>query len=161
LVGFIFEFLKLDINDTVNPGSVNIYNNRTSQMYDDFKDFLVVHYMGGRTDSEFWKYIATGATQTDFVKDVLLMCNHRMPSNNDFKKYFGSTDWGLWSYVLAGTGKLSSETCKKELVNASVLPNGQTMEELAISTKKNMLANFENKIKNNMPYDKFIKYIKR
>jgi hypothetical protein len=84
-----------------------------------------------------------------------------MPSNNDFKKYFGSTDWGLWSYVLAGTGKLSSETCKKELVNASVLPNGQTMEELAISTKKNMLANFENKIKNNMPYDKFIKYIKR
>jgi tryptophan halogenase len=161
LIGFVFEFLKLEVTDTVNSGSINIYNNRTSQMYDDFKDFLVVHYMGGRTDSEFWKYIATGATQTDFVKDILLMCNHRMPSNHDFKKYAGSTDWGLWSYVLAGTGRLSSEICKKELINASVLPDGNTMEELAIATRKNMLSNFENKIKNNMPYDKFINYIKR
>jgi hypothetical protein len=84
-----------------------------------------------------------------------------MPSNPDFKKYAGSTDWGLWSYVLAGTGRLSSEICKKELINASVLPDGNTMEELAIATRKNMLSNFENKIKNNMPYDKFINYIKR
>jgi tryptophan halogenase len=64
---FVFEYLKPTVELTTNSGSINSYNRTVNRMYDDFKDFLVLHYMGGRSDSEFWKYISSGATKTEFV----------------------------------------------------------------------------------------------
>jgi len=55
--------------------------------------------MGGRTDTEFWRYISSGETKTEFVNDLLEMCKTRMPDNNDFPKYYGSAGWPLYSYV--------------------------------------------------------------
>ena len=40
------------------------------------KDFLVAHYTCGRKDTEFWKYINSGATATDFVKSMHEVCKH-------------------------------------------------------------------------------------
>jgi hypothetical protein len=75
--------------------------------------------MGGRTDTEFWRYISSGATKTDFVTDIIEMSKTRMPDTNDFPKYFGSAGWPLYSYVLAGIGLLTPEVALKELKNLS------------------------------------------
>lgn len=112
---FVFEYLRPTVEDTVNEGSRQIYNQRTRKMFDDLRDFLVAHYMGGRTDSEYWKYISSGATQTEFVSQLIEMSKHRMPSSHDFPTYYGSAGWPLYSYVLAGIGKLSKEVCSAEL----------------------------------------------
>lgn len=106
LIYFVFEYLKDTKDKTCNSGSINIYNKRTAKMYDDFKDFLNIHYMGARKDSEFWKYISTGKTQTEKTKDILEMCKHRLPSNKDYNQYIGGTDWGLYSYVLIGIRRI-------------------------------------------------------
>jgi tryptophan halogenase len=112
---FVFEYLRPTVEETVNSGSQQIYNQRTRRMFDDLRDFLVMHYMGGRDDSEYWRYISSGATQTEFVSHLLEMSKHRMPSNHDFPTYYGSAGWPLYSYVLAGIGRLSKDTCSKEL----------------------------------------------
>lgn len=112
---FVFEYLKSTLDDTMNEGSRNIHNNRVRKMYDDVKDFLVMHYMGGRDDSEFWKYIKTGVTQTDFVKDLLAMSKTKMPTIHDFPGYFGSAGWPLYSYVMAGLGLLDKTVATNEL----------------------------------------------
>jgi tryptophan halogenase len=112
---FVFEYLKSTLEETLNEGSQNIHNQRVRKMYDDVKDFLVMHYMGGRDDSEFWKYIKTGEVQTDFVKDLLAMSKVRIPTTHDFPGYFGSAGWPLYSYVMAGLGLLNKDVAANEL----------------------------------------------
>ena len=109
------EYVQPTIEDTLNPGSISIYNKRTRKLYDDVKDFLVLHYMGGRKDSEFWKHINSGATQTEFVKELLAMIKHRTPTVNDFPHYQGSAGWPLYSYVMEGINLLDKTKAGKEI----------------------------------------------
>jgi hypothetical protein len=84
-------------------------------MYDDLKDFLVLHYMGGREDSEFWKYIKTGVTKTEFVKELLEMVKTKMPTVNDFPLAQGSAGYGLYSYIMEGINVINKDIAGAEL----------------------------------------------
>ena len=108
LAHLTFEFLRPTIDETINPASVKLCNRRINTMYDDFKDFLSSHYLGGRTDTEFWKYI-THESATDYAKDLKEMCKSRMPTKFDFPSYPGAAGWLIWCYVLLGTNQLTSK----------------------------------------------------
>ena len=112
---FVFDYLKNTAEDTLNDGSRNIYNHRTRKLYDDVKDFLVMHYMGGRKDSEFWKMIDTGVTKTDFVSDLIEMAKSKVPAIHDFPQYSGSAGWPLYSYVMAGLHLINKKATVREL----------------------------------------------
>ena len=112
---FIFEYLKPTVEDTLNEGSKNIYNQRMGLLFDDLKDFLVMHYMGGRKDSEFWKYINSGATNTDFVNNILEMSKSKMPCIHEFPSYPGGAGWALYSFILAGLGIANKNVASNEL----------------------------------------------
>ena len=96
------EYIEPTLDATLNPGTIKIYNERWRNQLDDLKDFLVMHYQGGRVDTEFWRYITSGATQTDRVRALLLMSKHHTPSYHDFPIYEGAAGWGLYSWVMAG-----------------------------------------------------------
>lgn len=121
---FSFEFLCKTKDDTLNPASRNLYNKRINTMFDDYKEFLVSHYLGGRTDSEFWKYISAGNTLTDFTRDLRDTCKSRMPSIHDFPGYPGAAGWTIWGHILAGTKQLTPEIARKTLT--------PSMEKVAI-----------------------------
>lgn len=125
---FAFEYLKDDIETMLNPACIKAYNKRVNQMFDDFKDFLVAHYMGGRTDSEFWRYVTSGAIETEFSKMIREMCKTKMPTLYDFPSYPGAAGWQLWSYILIQTGQLSPEVCSKYLYDFSI---DQAQQELS------------------------------
>lgn len=116
---FIDEYLGNTIEETVNTGSINLYNRRIGQLYDDTKDFINMHYMGGRTDSEFWRYVSSGATQTDFVKDLLETAKSRVPSWNDFIRCHRGVGWELYCYVMAGLGRLDKNLARKSFTEQS------------------------------------------
>jgi tryptophan 6-halogenase len=157
LTKFVFEHLKESIDDTLNRGSIKIYNQKMNRMYDDFKDFLVMHYMGGREDSEFWKYIKSGETKTDFVDAILEMSKNKMPTFNDFNEYYGAAGWPLYSYVLLGTGNLSSNVCRKELdIDMPNLDFKDQIEKEYQELKIQYLKNLDK----NISYKEFINYIK-
>ena len=98
------EYITDRIETTLNPGTISLYNHRWSRQIDDLKDFLVMHYQGGRTDSEFWRYISSGATQTDFVKTLLTTAQARLLNTNDFPRYWGVAGWSLYAWVMGGLG---------------------------------------------------------
>lgn len=104
---FVNEFLRPTREETLNQGSINLFNKRIGKHFDDIRDYICIHYMGGRDDSEFWRWIATGETQTEFVKDMLDTVKYRFPGVNDFAKYPGAIGWELYCYILAGIGKLN------------------------------------------------------
>ena len=122
LNSFIFDYLKDTAEDTVNTGSQNIYNRRMCDMYDDFKDFLVLHYQTQRTDSEFWRWMQTGETRTDFVNNIIEMSKIKIPQSVDFRSYYGFAGAPLWNWVLVGLGLVTKQQAEKDMKFYSVDP---------------------------------------
>lgn len=115
IMTFVMEYLSNDIKTTVVQDRINTYNLNMNKMYDDFRDFLILHYMGGRSDSKFWEYISEGNTITPKVKYILDICKHRVPSSLTIEHYFGCAGIMLYNWVLAGIKKIDSLTAKKTL----------------------------------------------
>lgn len=155
---FVFEYLKGDITDTMNEGSRRMYNHRTRSMYDDVKDFLVMHYMGGREDSEFWKMIKTGVTKTDYVDTLLHMVKTKMPSANDFPNYPGSAGWPLYSYVLAGLHLINKKAADSEL--DMILPQHGMLRNVTAEVYYNTHDLWDAEIRDSYSYEEFIKYFR-
>jgi tryptophan halogenase len=110
-----FEFLEKDIKDTFTEKNIDRYNKRMTKMYDDIRDFLVVHYQGGRSDSPFWRRFSEKDMTTQFSKEILDKTKTKVPGVFQFDYYFGSIGAPLWNWVLAGLGKITPELAKKEL----------------------------------------------
>lgn len=118
---------------TCDPRNIALYNDRYTFMYDLIKDFLVVHYQGGRKDSEFWKYVTSGETLTSHAKSMIELCKHRLPNNSLFPGISGASGWPLWSYILTGTNNLTAKIAKQELIlHRMELYAEKTYDRLAI-----------------------------
>ena len=115
LQDFVNSFLSESKIEMLDKNKIKMYNDKTKFMFDLLKDFLVIHYQGGRTDTEFWKYIDSGETLTDFSKSIIEMCQYRCPNNFNFPQVEGIAGWPLWSYILAGTNKITKSLAEKEL----------------------------------------------
>ena len=98
------EYLGDSPGSTLVPSIAAAYNRRWQQQIDDLKDFLVMHYQGGRQDTEFWRMITNGDCVTDRVSELKSMSQHRLPNFNDFPRYWGTAGWSLYSWVMAGVG---------------------------------------------------------
>lgn len=120
LAHFTFEYLRPTREDTINPASIKMYNRMINGMFDDYKEFLISHYLGGRKDSEFWKYITAGNTLTDFNRELQGTCQSRMPTKYDFPSYPGAAGWLIWCHILIGTGQLSPTVAKKYLDESAI-----------------------------------------
>lgn len=155
----VFEYIKYTLEETLNLGSQNIYNQRTKKMFDDIKDFLVMHYMGGRNDTEFWKYISTGVTKTPFVNDLLDMAKTKLPTAHDFPRYAGSAGWALYSYVMAGIGQLNKKSLSNELdLNISYHGN---LRDVTAQAYHDLQEKFALEIKNYHSYESFINHFRK
>jgi tryptophan halogenase len=150
---FSDEFLKNTLEDTLNKGSVNLYNKRISDLTDSLKEFLIMHYMGGRTDSEFWRHITSGATQTDFIKDLLETSKSRLPNYKDIPEYPGGANWGLWSHVMAGVGVLKKEAVAKEFTPESL--------QIAKRNYQQFVSNSKSHFSDTIPYNQFIDHYRK
>jgi hypothetical protein len=115
LHSFIFYYLRDTKKETCNQAFIDIYNKKMSKMYDDYRDFLNIHYVSERSDSEFWRWIKTGETLTDNSKKFLELQHSKILQPFDFDQYYGYVGASLYNWVLAGLGKISKLKAKKEL----------------------------------------------
>ena len=107
-------------------------------MYDEFKDFLSVHYASKRTDSEFWKWVSSGATLSDGAKEVLEMQKSKLLSTSDFNQYFGYAGPALYNWVLHGLGYIDKSTAKRELDFYGQHELGRTVWDLNADSMNSM-----------------------
>jgi flavin-dependent dehydrogenase len=156
LYTFVYEFLKPTIEHTLNESSINLYNKRINRLYDDYKNFLVMHYMGGRDDTEFWKFISSGETRTEMIDDILGTCDSRIPSKNDIPDYFGSAGWGLWSFILLGLNIINERVLSSEL---NLLDSkGTKLEDLGKTVLDYQNQSFDTVKKELMSLNSFIEF---
>ena len=99
--------------------STRRYNDLIAILYDDMRDFVSLHYSGGKTDSDFWKDI----TCTDRVHEVLNICKARLTRSFDFPHVPGTVKQESWNPILAGLGHFD-----KSLVMDVFTADGATMK---------------------------------
>jgi flavin-dependent dehydrogenase len=154
LYSFIFEYLKDTVEETCNFGSINIYNRRMTKVYDDMMNFLNIHYVGGRSDSEFWKWVSTKEIFTESTKNFLEMQKHKLISPSDIDPYYGNAGSGLYNWIMSGLDIINKKLAEKEMKFFN-------QEELALETWQNNKRDiqiFESYI---IPNTDFIKNVKK
>lgn len=114
MLDFAMDYLSVDKEKTVNEANSKLFNNKYETFNDLIRDFLVLHYQGGKTTSEFWKYLSTGVTKTPFVEEILERSKYKPISYLQFEHKRGASV-SLWNWVAAGLGFLSPEVSKQEL----------------------------------------------
>jgi tryptophan halogenase len=82
------------------------------------RDFVSLHYSGGKTDSNFWKDI----TCTERVHEILNICKSRLTRSFDFPHVPGTVKQESWNPILAGLGHF-----EKSLVTDVFAADGATM----------------------------------
>lgn len=115
LNSFVFQYLRDTKDDTCNEAAISIYNRMMTRMYDDFKDFLNIHYMGQRTDSDFWRWMGTEETMTESTRLILELQKSRILRPSDLDQYAGHAGASLYNWVLAGLGYIDKARATKEL----------------------------------------------
>ncbi len=94
------------------------YNEAVARQVDDFRDFIRLHYLSDRRDSEFWQDIALSHPAS--VDEWLAFCETRVPQQADFKPFpFGLPHVGAELYlpILDGLGLLNRDAAKAMLAS--------------------------------------------
>jgi tryptophan halogenase len=96
-----------------NQSSSDLYNIDMSKIYDDIKDFIILHYKGGRDDTEFWRYVNTISSPR--VDEILEIAKTRMLTEEDIPNPYNHLSYRAWNHVLAGLGKFSKEVAEQSV----------------------------------------------
>ena len=109
---FVQYHLKDTFSKTYSEYSENLYNINFNYILDNFRNFVSMHYGGGRDDSQFWKEINI----TDEAKTIIGLSKHRLAYRSDFRMNYGipgPTTYELCSYILDGIGCFTKEKTKE------------------------------------------------
>ena len=106
---------NLNMNEKVLHNS---YNEDMGIMWDEVRDFIVLHYISKRKDTEFWKEASSVERRSEQLKERLEKWKYRMPRTVDYSKknnFYPRIDNGLWYQICMGMNILNSKIAKDEL----------------------------------------------
>ena len=120
------------------------YNKEIRELYDEIKDYIILHYQGGKTDSLFWEYISNNDIATDFVKNIINISKYRLLNKDDVPNNADSIGYQAWNQVLAGMGFINKNTAFKHL-NGREISNSWQATQISkmdsYKTNKNIVLN--------------------
>jgi len=109
-----------DINRVLNRNDqyVEDFNNKMCGVAEEIFEFVYFHYMGGRSDTEFWKHYQDQNNIPERVEKMLKVWEYRTPRYSDFSKLFLLESWLSVGY---GLGK-TNEALYKEVFEVNKVP---------------------------------------
>jgi tryptophan halogenase len=96
------------------PTAADAYNRRVAAIYDDFKDFLVLHYLTRGRQTPFWLAAADAASASRFGR-MTAEWAARFPRHSDFATSSGAISANLFLPILDGLGLLNRRTAGASL----------------------------------------------
>lgn len=112
------SFLLRDLLINYNDHTIEKYNKIVSGIMLNIRDFIVLHYLTGREDTDFWKSLST-AELPDSLKTKLDIWQTKMPTVDDF---IDSSDYRLFTdfhfiLVLHGLQLFDTKKIKEEYLS--------------------------------------------
>ena len=119
----ISEFIENYYTKTMNFANqslIDMYNDNIGNMWDDYRDFLIMHYQSKRKDTQFWIDSSNTERHTKWLSSRLEIWKDRMPRIFDYQaplKGRGFYDFGLTLYlqILMGMKIFKKEMAENEL----------------------------------------------
>jgi len=97
----------------------NAYNSEMTEMWDFFRDFIVMHYITPRNDTQFWIDASDENRKSDRLKTLLEKWKYRMPRVidyiSDINNNFYSIGNVLTYQILMGMNLLDPKVAQQEL----------------------------------------------
>lgn len=116
---------RMDFNENL----IKKYNKDMTSIWDDIKDFIVLHYHSKRKDSNFWVEASSDKRKSEELKTKLNIWKKRMPRLVDYKGnlndnfyHLGNT---LWMQILIGMDLLDSEVARNDLEDFELYENAE------------------------------------
>ena len=81
---------------------INRFNERVNKFHDNTKDFIYLHYLTKRNDSEFWKTFKDKNTITENIQKYLDQCSVTMPDRKFIKTMNDAYDVSSFYAVTQG-----------------------------------------------------------
>jgi len=116
----IQQALKLDqVLPSYMPGvntemAINAFNKESDELLENILDYVALHYVTKRDDTEFWKSTHS-LPKPQGLEDRLEMYKHKMPTPSEFlnrKVMFKEANWIL---VMHGLGLISQEVAQSDV----------------------------------------------
>jgi tryptophan halogenase len=110
------SFLLMHYLPQYNDSTIKTYNKKFTSLLENIRDFIILHYLVDRKDTEFWKE-ASSVDLPDSLAYNLEIWKHRLPIYEDFSdltRYvlFGPDNFTL---ILAGLNHFDRDSIRKEL----------------------------------------------
>ena len=86
-----------------DPALIKRYNHLVTDMYEDIRDFIAMHYAISNRDGEFWKTARGENAVPDRVRDRLELWRHKLPTELDIETT--NPLFTEWSYLYVLFGK--------------------------------------------------------
>ncbi len=147
-------YLGTTMPETIFETNVKKYNLHFKKMIDEYADLIQMHYMGGREDSEFWKYVKNELPKREKVKEIVDICKYRCPSPRDWEVFPGASGWGVWATILPGLGILTKKIACNTMWNNNYNIDSDVMYD-------KMLAYFFRETKKFVTHNELIELIKK
>jgi len=96
------------------------YNRRVGRQVDDFRTFINMHYLGGRSDTPFWRDFAANKVHAE-TRERLEAWRRQTPRREHFPSFLGGlphVEAQLYYPVLDGLGLLDRELARAEMDKA-------------------------------------------
>jgi len=107
--------LKENLNVKNKEFLGKILNENYAKLSDHLVDFIQLTYLGGRTDTEFWRYMQNAAPKSPRLTSIIDLAMSRLTRYSDFEIYRGFAGHAIWNYTLAGLGYFKKDMIKKIL----------------------------------------------
>lgn len=112
----MFHFLKgEDVSMLKNEDDKKSYNKFVAYMIDDYKDFIQMHYLAGRSDTPFWKFVTNELEISDRNQQLIDISKYRAITIFDINQTHGTPGYPLWVHILDNSGLFNKDIIEKEL----------------------------------------------
>lgn len=114
------------------------YNEKFTACFDNIVDFVQLHYMTKRNDTEFWKTLPQRMTKTDFVEENLELFKKSLPQMYKFGSMYTMFSAANWAQVMAGL-----DLFDKEFIKARLLETHGECKDVQLKRYEEYLANVQ------------------
>ena len=123
ITNLIYFYLKG--NDSVfSQANKDGFNKLMGATIDDYRDLIQLHYIAGREDTPFWKFVKNEMVISDKNKAILEISRHRSLQWFDFEVIHGTPGWAVYSHILDMAGLFNKKIVEEELIRYGRMNDG-------------------------------------
>ena len=90
-----------------------IFNDRMSVIAENIVDFIQLHYITKRNDTEFWRWVNNNIKYTDFINENLDYFKNNYPNAQIFNETLQMFSYLNWMQVMHGLGLFNYDKCNQ------------------------------------------------